>query len=115
MGPDAWTELEDDGTIEEQFDDINRGQTHRAKLMSDPEIRRAHGIIDGEIILRRHHADNSGRAQGGGRGGRGGGVAGSRSRVSGLKRYVTAVKVNIHAYSGVQSSHRNCSNRHPKS
>jgi hypothetical protein len=56
--------------------------------MSDPEIRREYGNEDAETGLRRHHADNSGRAQGGGRGGRGGGFAGSRSRGSGPKRCV---------------------------
>lgn len=79
--------------MEEQFDDINRGQAHRARLMSNPEIRPEYGEEDIGFSLRRHHADNGGRARGGGRGGRGGGFAGSRSRVVGLIRYVTAVMV----------------------
>lgn len=79
--------------MEERFDDINHGQAHRAKLMSDPGIRKEYGGEDMDFNLRRHHADNSGRAQGGGRGGRGGGVAGSRPRASGPKRYVAAVTV----------------------
>lgn len=85
--PDAWTELEDDGTVEEHLDDINRGQTHRAKIMNI-------GSNDNtELSARRHHADNAGRAQGGGRGGRGGGVAGSRSRALGPRRYVDSVSL----------------------
>lgn len=83
--------------------------------MSDPDICRAHGLGDEEINLRRHHADNGGRARGGGRGGRGGGFVGSRSRVSGPKRYVTAVQVKIHANTALQSSGWNSTNRHPNS
>jgi hypothetical protein len=84
---DAWTELEDDGTVEEHLDDINHGQTHRAKIMN------IGSNADTELSARRCHADNSGRAQGGGRGGRGGGVAGSRPRALGPRRYVDDVSL----------------------
>lgn len=36
---DAYVQLEGDGTLEEDLRDINRGQTHRIKLMGDQSIR----------------------------------------------------------------------------
>lgn len=38
--PDAYKELEDDGTIEEDLQDINHGQTHRMKLAVEQSARR---------------------------------------------------------------------------
>lgn len=77
--------------MEEQFIDIEHGQAHRAKLMSDL----AYGEEQTAPSLRRHHADDGGRARGGGRGGRGGGFAGSRSRAIGLRRCVAALMVSV--------------------
>lgn len=87
MLPDAWKDLQDDGTVEERLDDINRGQTHRAKLMNEINANKQ-DYEDLGSEYRRHHADGSSRGRGGGRGGRGGGVIGSRSRSTGRKRSV---------------------------
>lgn len=82
--------------MNERFADINHGQLHRARLIehlanpsADPsENPEGFGEEDESVNHRRHHADNGGRAKGGGRGGRGGGFVGSRPRVSVAKRYV---------------------------
>lgn len=39
LKPEAYIELEGDGTLEEDLQDINRGQTHRIRLMGDLAVR----------------------------------------------------------------------------
>lgn len=39
LKPEAYRQLEGDGTLEEDLRDINRGQTHRIKLMGNRSVR----------------------------------------------------------------------------
>ena len=70
-GQDAWTHLQDDGTESQKLQDVNEGmgQTHRAKLMEDDNIR----MYTGESNIR------------GARGGRGGDnpIRSGRTKVKG--------------------------------
>lgn len=46
MKSEAYLELEADGTLEEDLQDINRGQTHRMKLMEDQSVRNYDDVND---------------------------------------------------------------------
>lgn len=68
--------------MDEELEDINQGQTHRARLMAEiPSAQdddRSHGVDHNE----RNGADHprgSDRIRGGAKGGRGGGTVGSRA------------------------------------
>lgn len=67
--------------MDEELQDINQGQTHRARLMAEiptSQDDRSHGVEHHD----RHWGDRprgSDRTRGGARGGRGGGAAGSKA------------------------------------
>ncbi len=85
----AWMQLEHDGTAESSLDTMNDGQTHRAKLMSDPSVRdykEDSGFLSGSS--RGRFGGTLNRPRGGGRGGRGGGQIGNRPGRHGPARCV---------------------------
>jgi len=82
-------QLEQDGTAESSLDTMNDGQTHRAKLMSDPSVRIYKE--DSEFFSGSSRGRSGGtlnRPRGGGRGGRGGGQIGNRPGRHGPARCV---------------------------
>lgn len=75
--------------MDEELEDINQGQTHRARLMAEipftQDDDRSHGVDHNE----RSGADRnrgSDRNRGGAKGGRGGGKVGSKAIPRGRKR-----------------------------
>ena len=73
--PDAWRSLQGDGTLEEGLDDLNAGQTHRLRLVEDPNVKYYDSRMDFS------HARRGGRGPSQ-RGGRGGGrIAGQPGRL----------------------------------
>ena len=69
----AWTELSNDDAAQDNLQDLNAGQTHRANLALRVLDERFNVSTDLHGIGR-----GSDRGRGGGRGGRGGGHIGSR-------------------------------------
>lgn len=82
MDAAAFSFLENDGTMDEELEDINQGQTHRARLMAEiPSTQdddHSHRVDHNE----RNRADRprgSDRIRGGAKGGRGRGTVGSKA------------------------------------
>lgn len=95
----AWTLLRDDGILEEGLEDLNAGQSHRARLLSQslpiyvplpPNRSPQFNALD---EARRFALEVRGKshARGSGRGGRGGGIVGSQ-----LRRYAQRRSVSHH-------------------
>ncbi|KAL9015992.1 MAG: hypothetical protein Q9185_006637 [Variospora sp. 1 TL-2023] len=81
----AWTVMQDDGILEKGLEDLNAGQSHRARLLSQslpvyapPPLTRSLPV-DALDEARRFALEvrGKGRARGSGRGGRGGSVVGN--------------------------------------
>ena len=81
----AWENLQNDDALEQGLEDLNAGQSHRARLLTlVPQVQAASSAAD----------DVEGRSRGGfnprgtGRGGRGGSIIGSRPVRTARKRFV---------------------------
>ena len=85
---DAWTILESDGTVEEDLQDINRGQTHRAKLTYEQNPSKNIDNRGLGVFHLKTHPNDGDLARGGNRNVRGGGSVVTRTRHIGPKRYV---------------------------
>lgn len=94
----AWNTLKDDGILEKGLEDINAGQTHRARLLAQsfpvhtpapPSLPPASSALE---EAQRFHLGATGRGRsnlrGGARGGRGGGAAGSNPERHAHRRFV---------------------------
>lgn len=68
--------------MDEELEDINQGQTHRARLMAEIPTSQDDDNFHGVEYHDRHGGDRprgSDRTRGGAKGGRGGGTAGSKA------------------------------------
>ncbi|KAI4087666.1 MAG: hypothetical protein LQ348_005673 [Seirophora lacunosa] len=99
----AWTLLRDDGILEEGLEDLNAGQSHRARLLSQslpiyvplpPNRSPQFNALD---EARRFALEVRGKshARGSGRGGRGGGIVGSQLRRYAQRRISTTGIPNV--------------------
>ncbi|KAL8720353.1 MAG: hypothetical protein Q9225_002781 [Loekoesia sp. 1 TL-2023] len=80
----AWTRLKDDGILEEGLEDLNAGQSHRERLLSEPPRQPPVDALEEAKQFARQVGAS--RSRGSGRGGRGGGVAGSKSSRNAQRR-----------------------------
>ncbi|KAL9011653.1 MAG: hypothetical protein Q9173_003513 [Seirophora scorigena] len=99
----AWTLLRDDGILEEGLEDLNAGQSHRARLLSQslpvyvPPPPTRSTPFDALDEARRFALEIRGKshARGSGRSGRGGGIVGSQLREYAQQRISTAGTPNV--------------------
>lgn len=96
--------MKNDGILEKGLEDLNAGQSHRERLLSEPPRQPSVDPLE-EAKQFARQVGGASRSRGNGRGGRGGGIVGSKSSRN-ARRFVNDRIVLLYLLTANQNSSR---------